>query len=65
LRKQLRINLADLPNRAVIYMDHEARRRVEKLVLGVIDAAKKLGFKMRGHLDRDREVIATNCIAPA
>jgi hypothetical protein len=52
LRKQLRVELADLGNRAIIYVNQEARHRVESLILGVVDAAKKLGFKISGHFHR-------------
>ncbi len=45
-REQLRVDLADLRDRAIIYMDDEAGGGVEILVLRIIDTAKKLRFKV-------------------
>src|SRR6202011_2946647 len=52
LWKQLGIDLTDLGDGAVIYMDYEARHRVEKFIFGIVDAAKELRFKIRRDFTR-------------
>ena len=51
LRQQLRVDLADLGDRAVVDMRDEARDRVKYLVIGVIDAAEEIGGKLLGHAE--------------
>ena len=46
--RRLDVNLADGRDRAVIDMHDEARRTIEQLVVGIVEAAEKLGFKSDG-----------------
>ena len=50
LREQLGIDGADLFDRAVVDVDHEARRHIEEFILGIIEATEKLRFKIGGHI---------------
>ena len=51
LRQQLRVNLADLGDRAVVDMRDEARDRVKYLIIVVIDAPEEIGGKLSGHTE--------------
>src|SRR5260370_7102430 len=49
LRQNLRVNLADLSDRAVIDMRDESRDRVKYLIIVVIDAPEEIGRKLFSH----------------
>src|SRR5260370_31188019 len=49
LRQNLRVNLADLSDRAVIDMRDESRDRVKYLIIVVIDAPEEIGRKLLRH----------------
>jgi hypothetical protein len=51
LREDLRVDLADLRDSAVVDMRYEAGDRVKYLIIVVIDASEEIGGKLSGHAE--------------
>jgi hypothetical protein len=51
LRDDLRIDLTDLGNCAVVDMSDHPRNRVKYLIIGVIDAPEEILGKLSGHAE--------------